>query len=210
MSSQLRARATVAPLIVAAALALSACASSAPAASPSTDAAPSREEAQTPSSGEATDAPRESGATGETPPTVDGDSDACSLITDEEASAVLGIPITRNEEGSTDQFSEGQGGGCIKGNERQTDISQVAIVSYSWFGGPGDEIASFFDEASAIDDAESVTGLGDEAVFSPSGGFLIAVRGDTVFTMQVSKSGTERGTEEELVGLARLLMERVP
>ncbi len=51
--------------------------------------------------------------------------------------------------------------------------------------------------------------LGDRAVFSPSGGFLIATRGDTAFTMQESRSGTERGTQE-VVGLARLLIERVP
>jgi len=52
--------------------------------------------------------------------------------------------------------------------------------------------------------------VGDRAVFSPSGGFLIATRGDTVFIMQVSRSGTERGSQDEVVGLARLLMERAP
>ncbi|CAN5820850.1 hypothetical protein BH20CHL8_BH20CHL8_07490 [soil metagenome] len=211
MSRQLRARGALVPLIVAATLALTACTASAPATSRSSiDAPPGGDQTQPPSSGETTDAPRVSDAPDDTPQAVDGDGDACSLITDEEASAVLGITITRNEEGSSDQIPEGEGGGCIKGNERQADIMQIAIVSYSWFRGPGEVIANFFDGASAIEDAESVSGVGDRAVFSPSGGFLIATRGDTAFTMQVSRSGTERGSQEEVAGLARLLMERVP
>jgi len=211
MSRQLRARGALVPLIVAATLALTACTASAPATSRSSiDAPPGGDQTQPPLSGETTDAPRVSDAPDDTPQAVDGDGDACSLITDEEASAVLGITITRNEEGSSDQIPEGEGGGCIKGNERQTDVSQSAIVSYGWFRGPSEEIAGFFDEASAIEDAQSVSGVGDRAVFSPSGGFLIAVRGDTAFTMQVSRSGMDRGTQEEVVGLARLLLERVP
>lgn len=210
MNSPLRARAALLPLTLTATLALSACSGSVPAASRSPiDAPPSAVQTQAPSSADVTDAPSASAAPAGTAEAVDGDGDACSLITDEEASAVLGIPITRNEEGTSDQIPEGEGGGCIKGNERQTDITQSAIVSYSWFRGPAEVIAGFFDEASALEDAVSVSGVGDRAVFSPSGGFLIAVRDDTVFTMQVSKSGSVRGTQEEVAGLARLLVDRV-
>ncbi len=142
--------------------------------------------------------------------TAQTEGDGCSLISDEEASAVLGIPITRNE--ASAETSGVEGAGCIKGNDRQAveDLADVAIVTFSWLRGPGEEISAFFDDAmSSLPDAESLIGMGDRALFSPSLGWLIAVRGDTVFTVQVQKFG-EPGTQEEVVGLAQLLMERTP
>jgi len=169
--------------------------------------APTRESTAPPAADE-TAPPASSAVTETSPPVAAGD--ACALITDEEASAVLGTPITRNEEGGGG-IPELEGGGCIKGNERQAgeDLANVALVSYAWFRGPGEEISAFFDDASALEDAVPVSEVGERAVFSASGGFLIAVRGDTAFTMQVSKFGV-RGTQEEVVGLARLLIERAP
>lgn len=55
--------------------------------------------------------------------------DGCSVLSDDEVAAVIGTPVTRREASAKTAGSFG----CVKGNDRATDLTQAAFVSFSAF-----------------------------------------------------------------------------
>ena len=135
-----------------------------------------------------------------TVPVTSTAADVCSLITDAEVAAVLGVPITRHETGGTPDA-----GWCTKGSERQ-DITAMADVYYVSFVVNRGEL-SLFAEASQEAGVHAVSGVGEQAVFI-SAGAIIGVAGGAEFSVQVYQGG-QVGTEADAAGLARLLVSRL-
>jgi hypothetical protein len=127
--------------------------------------------------------------------------DACSLITDEEVAAVIGVPVTRNEPATQTGAI-----GCVKGTDRNADVAKGAFVSYSQFTVGGEQVLDQFGSES---DAEEVTGLGDRAVFEASAGLVFFSANGKVASMQVFKFG-QVGGRDEVIALAKLLLPRLP
>ncbi|CAN5773264.1 hypothetical protein BH24CHL5_BH24CHL5_06920 [soil metagenome] len=127
--------------------------------------------------------------------------DVCSLLSDAEVTAVIGVPIARQE-------SDGdlQAGHCLKGTVRVEagDPAGGSFVSFSVSRARTGLIA----EAAAQAGAQTVTGLGDEAVFLPNAGVLIGAGSGVEFTLQVAKVW-QVGTQADAVGLARIMLSRL-
>ena len=131
-------------------------------------------------------------------------SDFCSTISDDEAFVVLGVPITRRDlSPSTGTGSEG----CLKGNERQADLAKVAYVSFSTFP-PGGDLGTFEQVKASLPDAQVLGGIGDDALFSPSGGLVMGFVGGKVFMIQVVKGGRP-ATQADFIGLAATFVDRI-
>jgi hypothetical protein len=134
--------------------------------------------------------------------------DVCSLLTDAEVTAVIGVPIARHEsQGNLTQ------GSCIKGTERVAfggSMEGISLVSFSVTRG-----ATLADLGPGSDlDPQPVSGLGDEAVFVPLVGLVVGVSDGVLFTITVVRgggtaNGGSYGSEAEVVGLARLLISRL-
>lgn len=146
-----------------------------------------------------------SGSTATSSAKPSGGSEFCSKITDQEASDVLGVPIERRE--SPGNLPKGVGGACIKGSPRQADITKAAFVSFSAFRAAG-PFASFDKVKGQFKDAKVLNGLGDQALFVPTGGLVFAFAKGMVFQVQVYKLG-KVGTESDAVDLAHALLSRV-
>jgi len=140
------------------------------------------------------------------PVTTSGSGDFCSKISDAEATAVLGVPIARREQPSS---APNGVAGCVKGTPRQalSNLSKAAYVSFSTFP-PGGELASFDLVKAKLTDAKVLTGLGDQALFSPSTGVVIGFLHGKVFQVQVVKAGRP-GNEADAVTMARAFVGRL-
>ena len=145
---------------------------------------------------EATSEPVDDGTT-TTAPVDDGDAedptaggDGCDLISDDVASAVLGIEIERREP-HEDEASKGVS--CIKGTERQADVTTASYVSVARYPAAGGAVLI---EQATAEGATSVDGLGDEAVFLASAGLLLVLDGDDTVQVQVVKDGVPSGIDD--------------
>ncbi len=142
------------------------------------------------------------------PVTTSGSGDFCSKISDAEASAVLGVPIGRREQAGPSSAPTGVGG-CIKGTPRQalSNLSKGAYVSFSTFPAGG-ELGSFDMVKAKFPDAKVLAGLGDQALFSPSGGLVMGFLDGKVFSVQVIKAG-KPANEADAVTLAKAFLGRI-
>jgi hypothetical protein len=140
------------------------------------------------------------------PVTGSGSGDFCSKISDVEATAVLGVPIARREQPSA---APNGVGGCIKGTPRQalSNLSKGAYVSFSTFPAGG-ELGSFDKVKASFPDAKVLAGLGDQALFSPTGGLVMGFLDGKVFSVQVVKAG-KPGNEADAVTMARAFVARL-
>lgn len=128
--------------------------------------------------------------------------DGCSLLTDDEVTAVIGAPVTRREASPKTAVSFG----CVKGTDRAADISTGAFVSFSAFTTGG---AALLDQLAGESGTEPVSGLGERALYQAAGGFVFILKGSTVVSVQVFKFG-QPGSRDEVIGLARTALSRVP
>ncbi|MEY2420111.1 MAG: hypothetical protein QOI95_178 [Acidimicrobiaceae bacterium] len=126
--------------------------------------------------------------------------DGCGLLTDDEVKAVIGVPVTRREASAKTAASFG----CVKGTDRTADVANGAFVSFSVFTQGG---AALLDQLAGEADTEQISGLGDRALFKTAEGFVFVAKGDKVISVQVFKFG-QRGTRDEVLGLARLAVGR--
>ena len=124
--------------------------------------------------------------------------DACDIVSDDVAVEVLGIEIVRRE-----GHEDGQSVSCIKGTERNNDLTTGFYVSVADFIGG----AVIFDQASAEEGSEQVAGLGDRAVFLPNAGVLYIADGADAVSVQVVKAGVP-GSQQECVTVANDVLER--
>ena len=127
--------------------------------------------------------------------------DVCSLLSDAEVTAVIGVPIARQEtEGTLDA------GWCLKGTVRVEagDPAGGSFVSFSI----SRTRTPLVGEAAAEAGAQTVTGLGDEAVFLPNAGAVIGAGSGVEFTLQVTKVWVA-GSQAEAVELARIMLSRL-
>jgi len=142
-------------------------------------------------------------------PEPSGAQDVCSLLTDAEVTAVIGVPIARHEsQGNLTQ------GSCIKGTERVAFGGSMEGISFASFSVTRGATLADLGLADSDLDSHPVSGLGDEAVFIPSVGTVFGVTDGVLFTIQVVRgggtyNGGSYGTEAEVVGLARLLISRL-
>ena len=114
---------------------------------------------------------------------------------------MIGAPVTRNEPATS-----AGGLGCVKGTDRNPDVTKGAFVSYSEFTTGGDAL---LDQFGSEPGAEQVPGLGDRAVFEASGGLVFFSANGKVASVQVFKFG-QVGTRDEVIALAKLLLPRLP
>lgn len=128
--------------------------------------------------------------------------DGCSVLSDDEVTAVIGVPVTRREASAESAGSFG----CVKGNDRATDLTQAAFVSFSAFTAGG---VALLDELAGQGGTEEISGLGERALYQAAGGFVFVLQGGTVVSVQVYKFGAP-GSRDEVIGLARIALSRVP
>jgi len=153
--------------------------------------------------------PSEASPSPPTPAPSRGPRDVCSLLTDAEVTAVIGVPIARHEsQGNLTQ------GSCIKGTERVAFGGSMEGISFASFSVTRGATLADLGLADSDLDWHPVSGLGDEAVFIPSVGTVFGVTDGVLFTIQVVRGGGTHnggsyGTEAEVVGLARLLISRL-
>lgn len=126
---------------------------------------------------------------------------ACDIISDDVASAVLGVKIVRRE-GNGEPGSASVS--CIKGLERSNDPKQFSYVSASVLAGGG---STLVDQAKTIEGNRPVAGLGDRALFVPSVGGLFIVDGADGVQVQIVKAG-KPGSEQDCVTVAKDLLSR--
>lgn len=111
--------------------------------------------------------------------------DVCSLLTDAEVTAVIGVPIARHEsQGNLTQ------GSCIMGTERVAfggSMEGISFASFSVARGTLADLGSAF--AHSDRDSHPMSGLGDEALFIPSLGMVFDVTDGVSFTIQVVRRG---------------------
>jgi len=125
--------------------------------------------------------------------------DGCDLVSDEVASAVLGIDIDRRE---PHEDAAGQSVSCIKGTERQADVTQASYVSVSVYPA---SVGAALMEGAVDEGATSVEGLGDEAAFLATAGLLIVLYGDDAVHVQVVKNGVPAGLDDATTVAADVL-----
>ena len=142
------------------------------------------------------------GASSSAPPVQSAASDdGCSLLTDDEVTAVIGSAVTRREPSPKTAASFG----CVKGTDRAADLSTAAFVSVSVFTA-GRE--AMLDEIAADAGTEEISGLGDRALYQPAGGFVFILKGSTVVSVQVFKLG-QPGSRDDVLSLGRSVLPRV-
>jgi len=151
--------------------------------------------------GSTTTATSQGGASASSSSAPSGPSDFCSKISDAEAKAVLGVEISRTEPGA------GAAQSCIKGTQRQTDLTKSAYVSFSTFPAAG-PMASFDKVKGALPGSKAVSGIGDQALYSSSVGAVFAFLGGKVVQVQVVKAGRPAG-EADAVTMAKALVARL-
>lgn len=131
-----------------------------------------------------------------------GGGDFCSKISDAEVTRALGVDVTRREPHS------GTGSeSCIKGTQRQTDLTKAAFVSFSTYPAGG-AMASFEKVKTSLPGSKVLSGLGDQALFNAPVGVLIGFRGGKVFMVQVFKAG-KPGSETDAVTLTKAMLGRL-
>lgn len=159
-----------------------------------------------PSATRTTTAPASTTPASTAPVTTSGSGDFCSKISDAEATAVLGVPIGRREQPSS---APNGVAACIKGTPRQalSDLSKAAYVSFSTFPAGG-ELGSFEQLKTKLPDAKVLNGLGDQALFSPSAGWVMGFLDGKVFSVQVVKAG-KPGNEADAVTMAKAFVGRL-
>jgi hypothetical protein len=128
-------------------------------------------------------------------------SDGCDLLSDDEVKSVIGVDITRREASAQTAGAFG----CVKGNDRSTDLSTAAFVSFSVFTTGG---SALLDQLGAEAGTEQISGLGDRALFQAAQGFVFIAKGGKVLSVQVFKFG-QKGSRDEVIGLARIALTRV-
>jgi hypothetical protein len=171
------------------AVAVGACGGSAPAAP--TDAGESAgvasEPAETnttasePAGGDGTASPDDGGVIGS------GGGSACDLLTADEAGTVLGIA------GLDTVDTPGEVSSCIYAN------ADGAVVGTTYTPRGGDGLFSVYLSGGGM---QSISGVGDGALFDPSSATLIVRKGDSLFAIS---AGTGRETEEQRLDWAKQL-----
>ncbi|MEA2622292.1 MAG: hypothetical protein QOH61_1202 [Chloroflexota bacterium] len=130
-----------------------------------------------------------------TPPS----SDVCSLLTDQEVTAVIGVPVARREGTGTIQ----SGGSCVMGTVRQADLDNIYYVSIII-----EPKGTLFPSAQQDAHAQAVSGVGDQAVYLTDAGAIIGVTGTHDFSLQVVVGGKVGGLGSA-TGIARILVSRL-
>ncbi len=151
------------------------------------DAADPDETTTTASTGDETTStmPTDAGAGDDT-----GSGDGCDLVSDAVVSQVLGIDVDRREphEDKANKIV-----GCIKGTVRQEDPADSSYVSVAVY--PASAGAALLGAAQE-EGATSVDGLGEEAAFLETAGFLLVLDGESALQVQVVKDGVPSGLED--------------
>jgi hypothetical protein len=124
-------------------------------------------------------------------------------LSDDEVTAVIGAPVTRRE--PSKQSTPGSFG-CVKGTDRVDDLTKGAFVTFSVFGTGGQAL---LDQLAGESGIETIDGLGDRALLKTAEGFVFVAKGSSVLSVQVFKFG-QPGTRDEVIGLARIALSRVP
>lgn len=160
------------------------------------------------------------GAEGESPSgeTGDGDDDAapslgdgperdgCELVTAEDAEAILGEPVTEDDEATTTGLEVAT---CVWGVDQETSFK---LLQFSLWEG-----AQFYGGDAFGDDEsfEPVEGVGDEAFFLESFGLQFQARdGDLVVIIDVSGFNVDEGldedaTKQKVIDLAKRVLAEV-
>jgi hypothetical protein len=139
-----------------------------------------------------------SSSTASAAPTASSGGDLCSLLTDAEVSAVIGVPVVRREPNTS-----AAGDSCLLGAPRSTDPSGFAYVSFSVLHGAESMVTGAAGEPGAV----SVPGVGSAAYYVPSAGTAFATDGDTQLMLQVVKAGVP-GSQADVVGLLQKMAAR--
>lgn len=70
-------------------------------------------------------------------------------------------------------------------------------------------MGSFDQITKSLPDAQVITGIGDQAVYSPSGGVVVGFLGGKLFGTQVVKGGKPAG-KDDVLALATAFVKRLP
>ncbi len=100
-----------------------------------------------------------------------GDSQWC-LNTKDEVASTLGVEVT--DVVGTD--APGVGGGCFYNGPDGTPVHAISVITAA-------SAADTFNAARSQTGAETIDGIGDDAVLVSSGGPLIVLKGDSVISM---------------------------
>jgi hypothetical protein len=120
-------------------------------------------------------------------------SDACSLLTVDEVAAVMGESTATTSDGPND----GGGSGCTwTGPDGIKTIYLVAWPSTDFYA--PDQLGL---------ETAPVSGLGDEAVYSDAGKFVLWIQDDRAFQLQAPWADSP--TQDDMVGLAQSVSGRV-
>jgi hypothetical protein len=133
------------------------------------------------------------------PTTTPPPSDICALLSDQEVTAVIGVPVARREGTGSIQA----GGGCVIGTVRQTDLKNAYYANIII-----EPRGTIFPQAQAQAGVQDVAGVGEQAVFFPQAGAIIGVVGKYDFSLQVVIAGSV-GSVENALGLAKLVVSRL-
>lgn len=140
-----------------------------------------------------------------TTPAPVGGSGACSLITQDEATAALGTPVPTGSETTASIPVEGMGSieakYCMYGSE-------VALARFD-LGSAGESLfAQYKQSLTSESDFEEVSGVGDEAFFAK--GQLAVRQGDTGLIVDVGQNtGSIPGEQEKEKSLAMAALGRL-
>jgi hypothetical protein len=127
----------------------------------------------------------------------------CSLLSDAEVSAVIGVPIARRETGNTSGVDY-----CIKGTERVVFGTENFTKNVYYANFVVSRVATSFYSDAVGAGADEVSGLGDHAAYLKSAGAIFVLKGKLEFWIQVVKGGVT-GSLDDTFRLARLLASRL-
>ena len=125
--------------------------------------------------------------------------DVCSLLTDKEVTAVIGVPVARREGSGTIQA----GGSCIMGTTRQEEPGNIYYVSIQVL-----PKGALFPAAQQDAHAQAVPGIADQAVFLTDAGTIVGTTATHDFTVQVVLGGNA-GALGSVTGISRILASRL-
>ena len=130
--------------------------------------------------------------------------DACTLITDAEIVAILGVPISRHERADGPPLHS-----CVIGTPRQPlDGMTMADVSYVSITFGTGNTAMLHDGEENEAPVTPMTGIGDAAEFIDVAGAIIVQYGTNVLLIQVVQGGAPASIDV-VIGVAELALSRL-